>query len=357
MTRMILDEILQLAVSNNVSDVILKAGSVPRMRYSGKLLRISNAQVLTNSAMRHIIDAILPKHLEQKFSTNGDVDFSYQIDGARFRANLYKEQQRLGLALRLIKSKIPSAKELLLPPTISGFATHRRGLMLVTGATGSGKSTTIAHIIEQINQQRSYHIVTIEDPIEYVFTEKNCAISQREIGVDTVSFPHALRAALRQDPDVIFVGELRDRETVETALKAAETGHLVLSTMHTTDCVDTMTRIMSYFEPTQHTNIKMILSRCLNGTISQRLVAGVQNNLVCAFEIMCTNNLVRECILKKNDYSDISQAIEEGRERYGMISFDRSLYQLYQHRRITKETALSEASSPTNLELKLRGVG
>ncbi len=354
---MILNEILQLAIDNNVSDIILKAGSVPRMRHAGKLLRISNAQELSSTVMYQIISAILPKHLEQKFSTDGDVDFSYQTGGVRFRVNLYKEQQRLGLALRLIKQKIPSAKELHLPPIISKFAQHRRGLTLVTGATGSGKSTTIAYLIEQINRYRAYHIVTIEDPIEYVFTEKNCAISQREIGIDTVSFPHALRAALRQDPDVIFVGELRDRETVETALKAAETGHLVVSTLHTTDCVDTMTRIMSYFEPNQHNNIKMILSRCLNGTISQRLVSSTQNGLVCAFEIMFANHLVRECILKKNEYNDINQAIEEGKDRYGMISFDSSLFQLYQNRRITKETALAEASSPSNLELKLRGVG
>ena len=354
---MILDEILKLAIDNGVSDVILKAGSVPRMRHAGKLLRISNAQELTTNVMYQVVSAILPKHLEQKFSTNGDVDFSYQTGGVRFRVNLYKEQQRLGLALRVIRNTIPSAKELLLPPAIGKFAKHRRGLTLVTGATGSGKSTTIAYIIDLINQQRSYHIITVEDPIEYVFTEKNCAISQREIGVDTVSFPHALRAALRQDPDVIFVGELRDQETVETALKAAETGHLVMSTLHTTDCVDTMTRIMSYFEPSQHENVKMVLSRCLNGTISQRLVAGTQNNLVCAFEIMFANNLVRECILKKSDYSDINQAIEEGKDRYGMMSFDGSLFQLYQHRRIARETALAEASSPTNLELKLRGVG
>lgn len=354
---MILNEILKLAIDNHVSDIILKAGSVPRMRHSGKLLRITNAQELTDTVMHQIVSSILPKHLERKFSTDGDADFSYQANGARFRANLYKERQRLGLVLRLIKNKIPSAKELLLPPVISKFAKHRRGLTLVTGATGSGKSTTIAYIIEQINQYRPYHIVTIEDPIEYVFTEKNCAISQREIGIDTVSFPHALRAALRQDPDVIFVGELRDRETVETALKAAETGHLVVSTMHTTDCADTMTRIMSYFDPNQHTNIKMILSSCLNGTISQRLVAGTQHNLVCAFEIMFANSLVRECILKKDDYSGINQAIEEGKDRYGMISFDQSLFQLYQRRSITKETALNEATSPTNLELKLRGVG
>ncbi len=354
---MILQEILQLAIDNGVSDIILKAGSVPRMRHSGKLLRISNTKELTDTVMHQIISTILPKHLEQKFSMDGDVDFSYQMGGERFRVNLYKEQQRLGLAVRLIKRKIPSAKELLLPPVISKFTQHRRGLTLVTGPTGSGKSTTIAYIIDQINHYRSYHIVAIEDPIEYVFTEKNCTISQREVGIDTVSFSRALRAALRQDPDVIFVGELRDRETVETALKAAETGHLVLSTMHTTGCADTMSRIMSYFDAAQHPNIKTILSRCLNGTISQRLVAGTRNNLVCAFEIMLSNSLVRECILNKSEYGDINQAIEEGKDRYGMISFDRSLFQLYQHRRVTMETALSEASSPTNLELKLRGVG
>ena len=354
---MILDEILQLAVNNNVSDIILKAGSVPRMRYSGRLLRISNAQELTNTTMYHVVSEILPKHLEQKFSDNGDVDFSYQVNGARFRVNLYKEQQRLGLAFRHIRSRIPTAKELLLPSAIGKFATHRRGLTLVTGATGSGKSTTIAFIVDLINQQRSHHIITVEDPIEFIFTEKNCTISQREIGVDTVSFPHALRAALRQDPDVIFVGELRDRETVETALKAAETGHLVLSTLHTSGAVDTMTRIMSYFEPNQHTNIKMILAGCFNGTISQRLIPGINNDLVAAFEVMIANQLVRDCILRKNDYQEISQAIEEGKDRYGMISFDSSIFRLYQQKRISREVALSEATSPTNLELKMRGVG
>lgn len=354
---MILNEILRLAVDNDVSDVILKAGSVPSMRHAGRLLRVSGAQKLTDTAMHQIVDVILPKHLEQSFTADGDVDFSYQSGGERFRVNLYKERQQLSLALRLIKRKVPEAKELLLPPVINKFARHRRGLTLVTGATGSGKSTTIAHIIEQINQHRSYHIITIEDPIEYVFSEKNSVISQREIGIDTVSFPRALRAALRQDPDVIFVGELRDRETIETALKAAETGHLVMSTMHTTDCIDTITRILSYFEAGYLNNIKMVLSRCLNGTISQRLVAGERNDLVCAFEVMFCNQLVRECILKKDDYSDISHAIEEGRDHYGMISFDSSLFQLYRHRRITRETALAESSSPTDLDLKLRGVG
>jgi len=354
---MILNEILRLAVDNNVSDVIMKAGSVPSMRYAGKLLRISGAQKLTDTIMHQIVSVILPKHLEQSFSTDGDVDFSYQAGGERFRVNLYKERQRLSLALRLIKRKVPDAKELLLPPVISKFTRHRRGLTLVTGATGSGKSTTIAHIIEQINQHRHFHIITIEDPIEYVFSEKNCVISQREVGIDTVSYQQALRSALRQDPDVIFVGELRDRETIETALKAAETGHLVLSTMHTNDCIDTLSRIMSFFEASYHNNIKMILSRCLNGTISQRLVAGRQNNLVCAFEVMFCNQLVRDCIMKKDEYHEISRAIEEGRDHYGMTSFDSSLFQLYQHRRITRETALAESTSPTDLGMKMRGVG
>lgn len=354
---MILDEILQLAIKNNVSDVILKAGSVPRMRYSGKLFAVSNAQELTNDTMYQMVSKILPKHLEEAFSTNGDVDFSYQLGDTRFRVNLYKEQQRFGLALRLIKKHVPSMRELHLPKVITKFTGHRRGLTLVTGATGSGKSTTLANLVDQINQSKSYHIVTVEDPIEYVFTEKNSAISQREIGIDTVSFSHALRAALRQNPDVILVGELRDRESIETALKAAETGHLVLSTLHTTDCADTMTRIMSYFETNQHANIKMMLSRCLNGTISQRLLPSTKNTMICAFEVMIANSVIRECILKKDDYSDISQAIEDGRDEYGMISFDRSLYQLCRRNLITVETALSEATFPTNLELKLRGVG
>ena len=353
---MILDEILRLAIKNNVSDVILKAGCVPRMRYAGRLFGVSGAQELEDDVVRRMVNHLLPKHLQQSFSDNGDVDFSYQFDKFRFRVNLFKERQRYGLALRLIKNYIPNMKELRLPKIANHFTTHRRGLTLVTGATGSGKSTTLANLIDQINEQRSYHIVTIEDPIEYMYAEKKSTVSQREIGIDTISFSHALRAALRQNPDVILVGELRDKETIETALKAAETGHLVFSTLHTNDSVDTLTRIMSYFDSSQHTTIRMMLARCLNGTISQRLIPAIDNSMICAFEVMVANAAVRECILKQETYNGITAAIQEGKEEYGMISFDRSLYQLCSRKLISKEVALNEATSRTNLELKLRGV-
>ncbi len=354
---MLLDEILKLAQDNSVSDVILKAGSVPIMRHAGKLLRVGNAQKITNTIIYHMVSQVLPSHLEQKFSADGDVDFAYQTNSARFRVNLYKEQQRLSLVLRLIKDVIPAAEELMLPPVIGRFAQHRRGLILVTGASGSGKSTTVAYILNLINQQCSYHIVTIEDPIEYVFKEKSCTISQREVGIDTPSFQKALRSVLRQDPDVIFVGELRDKETIEVAMQASETGHLVISTLHTSGCVDTVSRIMSYFEPSKHASVKLTLARCLNGIISQRLVTGTQNNLVCAFEVMLASSFVRECILRKDNFDDIDKAIKEGAEKNGMISFDNSLLQLYQNRHITRQAALYEADSPADLELKMRGVG
>ena len=353
----ILEEILQLAIKNQVSDVIIKTGSVPRMRYGGRLRAISNAEKITDNLMFQFVSKILPKHLEKQFSTDGDVDFSYEVGGSRFRVNLYKERQRFAMVMRLIKTIVPTFSDLHLPQVISTFAQHKRGLVLVTGSTGSGKSTTLASLIDKINEKRSYHIVTIEDPIEYIFTEKKSTFSQREIGIDAVSFPHALRASLRQNPDIILVGELRDSDTTETALKAAETGHLVFSTMHTTNCVSTITRIMSYFPHTQHENIRQILANTLRGTVSQRLIPKVGGGVICAHEVMIATNFVRDIIRTGKTIEEIDSSIQDGREEYGMMSFDQSLYQLFNNKLITKDTALASSTSPNNLELRLRGIG
>ncbi|MDE3269582.1 MAG: ATPase, T2SS/T4P/T4SS family [Pseudomonadota bacterium] len=243
---------LSLACKYQVSDIFIKTGSIPRMRHRGKIILIQGLEALSPEAMESIVDDVMPKRLLKELVSTGDVDFSFKHLGTYFRANLYREQNNLALVLRLIKSEVPTFEELRLPDIIASFAKFKTGLILVTGATGSGKSSTLASLVQYINAHRSCHIVTIEDPIEYRFKEAFSTVSQREIGVDAKSFPSALRASLRQSPDVILVGELRDRETTEVALTAAETGHLVLSTMHTNDSVSTLSRMMSYFEPSKH---------------------------------------------------------------------------------------------------------
>ena len=353
----ILQDILRLAIKYQVSDIFIKAGSVPRLRHKGKIAIIQGLEALSDEMMESVVDDIMPKRLMKTFTSSGDVDFSFKYLSTYFRANLYREQENLALVLRLVKSDVPTFEELRLPEIVTSFAKFKTGLTLVTGATGSGKSSTLASIVNHININRSCHIVTIEDPIEYRFREQRSTVSQREIGVDAKSFPSALRASLRQSPDVILVGELRDRETTEVALTAAETGHLVLSTMHTLDSVSTLSRIMSYFEPSMHSYIRLTLANSLNATIAQKLIPSADKSLICAHEVMIVNSYIREQIQKDEHFYSIAKAVEEGGDEYGMCTFDQSLFQLYVNKHITAETALAYASVPTNLELQLRGVG
>ncbi len=359
MNNMDIERILKVAVRGGASDVILKTGSVPRFRFNGELISLSDGAVITAETMTGWVQNMLPRHLLQKLETIEDLDFSYQSkNGNRFRVNLFRQRQSYGLVMRVVSSHVKSIEELQLPAIFRDFAKEKRGLILVTGSTGSGKSTTLAAMIESINISKPAHIITIEDPIEFSFADRMSTIQQREIGVDCPSFPAALRSALRQNPDIILVGELRDRETTETALMAAETGHLVLSTLHTLDAVETMTRLLSYFPPHQHQALRIMLSTTLRAVISQRLVPRKDNkSLAAAFEILVGNAQVKECILKGEDFEKLHDAMRDGVETYGMCSFDQSLMELYKNGIISRETALSYASRKEDLRLRISGVG
>lgn len=359
MADMDIERILKVAVRGGASDVILKTGSVPRFRFNGELVSLSDGSMITPETMTTWIQTMLPRHLNQKLDKIEDLDFSYQSkNGNRFRVNLFRQRQTYGLVMRVVSSHVKSVEELQLPAIFREFAKEKRGLILVTGSTGSGKSTTLAAMIESINITRASHIITVEDPIEFSFTDRLATIQQREIGVDCATFPDALRSALRQNPDVILVGELRDRETTETALMAAETGHLVLSTLHTLDAVETMTRLLSYFPPHQHQALRIMLSTTLRAVISQRLVPRKDNKgLAAAFEILVGNAQVKEVILKGDDFEKLHDAMRDGTESYGMRSFDQSLLELYQAGIISRETAVAFASRKEDLRLRISGVG
>lgn len=354
-----LEKILKVAVRGGASDVILKTGAMPRFRFNGELVTLADGQAITAQIMQSWIDKVLPQHLHKRLSTAGDADFGYQSQGGnRFRVNLFRQRQSYGMVLRVISTAIRTIEELQLPPILRRLAEERRGLILVTGATGSGKSTTLAALLQKINLERAAHIITIEDPIEFNFKDEKATVNQREIGIDSESFSSALRAALRQNPDVIFVGELRDRETTETALSAAETGHLVLSTLHTSDAVESLTRLMSYFEPHKHANVRQMLAQSLRAVLSQRLVPRRDGKgLAAAIEVMMVNATVREAILKSDHFTSLYNVIASGGDQYGMQSFDQALLELYQQGIIARDVALAQATHRADLELKIRGVG
>lgn len=354
-----IDQILKVAVRGGASDVILKTGSLPRFRHNGSLVSLSDGELISKETMDRWIAEILPKHLYKKLEEKGDVDFGFNASfGTRFRVNAFKQRGNLGMVLRIVANVIKSIEELQLPKVIEKAATKKRGLVLVTGATGSGKSTTLAAIVQKINTTRSTHIITIEDPIEFYYKDELSTINQREIGEDTNSFSIALKASLRQNPDIILVGELRDSEATETALMAAETGHLVMSTLHTQDAVDSLTRLMSYFPPHQHRSIRIQLANTLQMIISQRLVPRADGRgRAVACEILVANSFVRDVILNGDHFEQINEAIRKGQKNYGMQSFDQSLVHLYNEKIITEEQALMEATSRENMSLLLSGVG
>ena len=352
-----LDKVLKVAIRGGASDIILKTGAIPRFRFNGELLSLSDGEEVSAALMEEWISMLVPKHMHPRLRELVDIDFSYATtDGHRFRVNLFRQSQNFGLVLRVINSHIKTIEELKLPAIMHEFPKMHRGLILVTGATGSGKSTTLSAIIEKINSTRASHIITIEDPVEFVFKEKKSTINQREIGTDTPDFSSALRSALRQNPDVIFVGELRDKETTETALMAAETGHLVLSTLHTMDAVESLTRLLSYFPPYQHESLKIMLAQTLNYVVSQRLIPRIdQGGLVPAIEILAANEFVREEILKGDDFRVLKDSIKNSQQSFGMQSFDQSLLSLVKKKIITEKVALENATNKKDLELSLRG--
>jgi twitching motility protein PilT len=302
--------------------------------------------------------SMMTNRQKQKFKETAELDMAYGVAGlGRFRVNVFQQRGNVGMVLRVIPTKIRTIEELELPRILTQICEETRGLVLTTGTTGSGKSTTLAAMVDRINSLRAEHVITIEDPIEYLHRDKKGFINQREVEVDTSSFSTALRAALRQDPDVVLVGEMRDLETISTALLAAETGHLVLSTLHTLDATETIQRIIAVFPPPEQKQIRLQLASTLKAVISQRLVRrGDGQGRVPAVEVMVATNYIRDCIINPDKTRLIREAIAAGTSQYGMQTFDQSLFDLFSRNLITLEEALLRASNPDDFRLRVQGI-
>ncbi len=356
---MTLNEILTAAVQKGASDVHLKAGLVPVIRKHGKLRPLfAEHPPLSNTDLEQMISEIMDEEQTKAFRVRKELDLGYGVSGlGRFRVNIFRQRGTIRLVIRNVPHKVPTLKELNMPEIVSSLTKLERGLVLVTGVTGSGKSSTLAAMIDQMNAERNLHILTIEDPIEYLIRDRKSIVSQRELGHDTISFSSALRSALRQDPDVILIGEMRDRETIEIALTAAETGHLVLSTLHTVDAVETINRILSTFEPHQHQQIRLQLGSVLKAIVSQRLATKAdRSGFVPAVEVMINNVRSREMIETPARTREIIKVIEESRETFGMQSFDQHLTELVLNKVIEYDEALLLSTNPENFALKFRGI-
>jgi twitching motility protein PilT len=353
-----INELLQTVVTAGASDLHLKVGSYPMMRVSGSLLVASEEKRLDIADTEAFAQALFTPELREKFLRSQEVDLAYSIPGlGRFRCNVFQQRGTVGLVLRVIPMRIKTIDELGLPPVLKKIASEERGLVLVTGTTGSGKSTTLAAMIDHINSTRATHIMTVEDPIEYLHRDHHSIVNQREINVDTKSFSQALRSALRQDPDVILVGEMRDHETVETALLASETGHVVFSTLHTLDATETISRIIAVFPPHQQRQVRIQLASVLKAAISQRLVPRADGmGRVPAVEVMVSTGFIRDCIVDKDRTSQIHGAIAAGTSQYGMQTFDQSIFGLYQQGLVTLEEAMRWASNVDEFKLKVQGI-
>src|SRR6266478_1350327 len=353
-----IDDLLVTATAHFASDLHLKVGSFPVMRIGGELYPIADAPRLSPDDTLDMAFSIMSNRQKQKLKEFSEVDIAYSVSGlGRFRANIFQQRGSVSIVLRVIPEQTKNAAALGLPPAIERICEERRGLILVTGATGSGKSTTLAAMIDRINSMRSGHIVTIEDPIEFLHRDKKAFVSQREVEVDTRSFAEALRGALRQDPDVILVGEMRDLETIETALTAAETGHLVLSTLHTLDATETITRIVSSFPSHQQKSVRIQLAGILKAVISMRLVRAAKGSgRVPAVEVLVSTGLIRDYIINEEKTYMIREAIAAGTSQYGMQTFDQSLFQLVQSKLISLEEALHNASNPDEFKMRVSGI-
>ncbi len=358
MTNEVFERVLSAARQLGASDVHIKAGLPPIFRIKGELRTVRDVSPLTQESIATFAVEMMSEKQRIAFEENWDLDLAYgSSDGVRYRVNLFQQRGTIGMVLRLIPPEVPDFKSLGLIDGILKLVEHKRGLVLVTGITGSGKSTTLATMVDYINQRKASHIVTIEDPIEYTFRDKRSVINQREVGFDTRSFSRALRAALRQDPDVILVGEMRDVETAEIAMTAAETGHLVLSTLHTVDATETINRIVSMFPTDRQTQARLSLSAVLRGVVSQRLLPRADGKgMVPAIELMVCTERVREMIETPARTREIKDAIAQGKHPYGMQTFDQSLAELVTSRAITYEEALKHSSSASDFALLFRGV-
>ena len=354
-----IDAALRRLVEANGSDLHLKVGSAPLMRVHGALGPIPDEPTLRREDTERVLDQILPTEEHRaEFAHDGEVDFAHGVSGlGRFRVNAFRQRGSISLVMRSIPTKIKTVDELGLPPVISELAEEKRGIILLTGTTGSGKSTTLAAIIDHINRTRAEHIVTIEDPIEFLHQDKSSILNQREVGSDTASFGRALRRVLRQDPDVILIGEMRDEETVHTALSAAETGHLVLSTLHTIDAPETVNRIVDFFPPHQQQQSRAMLAGTLKGIISQRLVQTPdKRGRVAVCEILRMTGRAKDMILDPEQTGRLREVIAEG-EFYGMQTFDQALLHHVQAGRVSMEEAMKVATSPHDFKLLVAAEG
>ena len=355
---MTIDELLRTACENKSSDLHLKVGNYPYIRVDGELRPLNQFSRVSSEDMLNMAFSIMTNRQKQKFKENTELDMAYGVAGlGRFRVNVFQQRGNVGMVLRVIPTKIRTLEELYLPKILDTICEEARGIVLVTGTTGSGKSTTLAAMVDRINSTRTDHIVTIEDPIEFLHRDKKGFVNQREVEVDTPSFAIALRAALRQDPDVILVGEMRDLETIQTALMAAETGHLVFSTLHTTDATETVQRVIAVFPPPEQKQIRMQMASTLKAVISQRLVRKADGiGRVPAVEVLVTTEYIRDCIVNPDKTRLIHDAIAAGVSQYAMQTFDQSLYDLYSQGLISLEEALLNSSNPDEFKLRISGI-
>jgi twitching motility protein PilT len=352
-----LRDLLQQMLKRRASDLHLRVGIKPTLRIDGKLTPMESEPV-AKEAMTEILSQILSPEQMQRFSSRNEMDLALSVpDLGRFRINLFRQRGTGGVAIRAVNTEVPSFEELCLPEKIRDLCEERRGLIILTGTTGSGKSTSLAAMIEHINSGRAENILTIEDPIEFMYTDKESIISQREVGSDSQSFANALRHAFRQDPDVILIGEIRDTETMGIAMQAADTGHLVLTTLHTLNAVETISRIISFFPPHQHQQIRLLLAGTLKAIVCQRLLPRCDTvGRVPAVEILTSTGAIRDAISDPMKTNMILELIQSGNIQYGMQSFDQSIMGLYRQGWIDYETAMSNATNPDDFDLRVKGI-
>ena len=353
-----LNEVLTLAVKARGSDIHFKSGQPPIVRIDGKLHPMPNVPKLTPDIINELANGIMNERQKMQFAQHYETDLAHGVPGlGRFRVSVYSQRGSTAMVFRAIPFAIPTLDALNLPPVLKKIAAEERGMILVTGTTGSGKSSTLAAMIEHINETRTSNVITIEDPVEFLHRDRKSIISQREVGFDTLNYASALKSALRQDPDVILVGEMRDLETIETAMSAAETGHLVMSTLHTLDAAETVNRIISVFPPYHQRQVRTQLSSVIKGVISQRLVPRADGKgRVPAVEVMMGTARIRECIDDEMKTKQIPEAISQGVISYGMQTFDQSLMKLYSSKLISYEEALRQSSNPDDFALKVSGI-
>jgi twitching motility protein PilT len=352
-----IEHLLREMVNRKASDLHIRVGASPTFRINGLLQRPFDIKV-DGIMMDSFLDDIMNRDQKVRFEQNKECDFAVGArEFGRFRVNVFRQRGSIAIVIRHIKAQIPPFEDLHLPDVIRDMALTKRGLVLVTGTTGSGKSTTLASMIDHISNHESVNIITVEDPIEYLYKDNKAIISQREIGVDTLSYGNALRAALRQDPDVLLIGEIRDLETMQIALTAADTGHMVFATIHTTNATETIHRVLSMYPPHQHDEIRLLLAEVLAGIISLRLLPTKDGKgRVPAAEILVNTGAIKEYIQDKDKIDLVEQAIAEGHMQYHSQTFDQALLELYKEEKISLETAMSAATNPDDFDLKIRGI-